>query len=317
MILVVGAFDGFHRGHVRLLDRARTMASSLGTDWGAVTFYPHPGLFLGTMRSTLFSSRERELIRRALGIPHLIVLPFDERLRSLSPRDFWEELKRSADVEGVVVGRDFRFGRDGEGTPALLGRFCGEDGLPFEAEDLLERDGIKISSSAIRRQIRQGDVSGAAADLGYPWFLWADVRHGDGRGRGMGFPTANLNIEGPRTLPADGVYAVALIARGQWRCGALSMGRNPTFDGVRERRAEVFILDFEGDLYGTDLIVFFLERLRSERRFSDAGNLMEQIAADVERCRAIYEERMSADSGLFDSFLRRFTAMAAAERSSS
>ncbi len=317
MILVVGAFDGFHRGHVRLLDRARGMARSLGTDWGAVTFFPHPGLVLGTMRSTLFAPRDRELIRRVLGIPSLIVLPFDERLRNLSPEDFWTELKRSAPVEGVVVGRDFRFGRGGEGTASLLEGFCREDGLPFAAEDLLEREGAKISSSAIRRRVRRGDVAGAAVDLGYPWFLWTDVLHGDGRGRRMGFPTANLNVGGPRTLPADGVYAAAVIAEGRWRCGALSMGRNPTFGDVRELRSEVFLLDFEGDLYGEDLAVFFLERLRPERRFPDAGSLARQIAADVERCRAVYRGRLGAEPEFFDSFLGHFTAMSAVERRAS
>ena len=309
MILVLGAFDGFHRGHVRLLDRARSMARSLGTDWGVATFSPHPGLVLGTMRSTLFTVRERELIRCVLGIPHLIVLPFDERMRNLAPHDFWAELKFLADVEGVVVGRDFRFGVEGMGTASLLEGFCREDGTAFFAEDLLERgggDGEKISSSAIRGRVRRGDVLGAAADLGYPWFLRTDVLHGDERGRKLGYPTANLNIGGPRTLPADGVYAVSLIARGRWRCGALSVGRNPTFDDVRERRAEVFILDFEGDLYGAELAVFFLERLRPERCFPDAARLTEQISADVARCRTVYEERMSADPELFEAFLRCF-----------
>ena len=122
----------------------------------------------------------------------------------------------------------------------------------------------------------------------------------------MGFPTANLNLEGVRTLPADGVYAAAVIAQGQWRCGALSMGRNPTFDDVRERRAEVFLLDFEGDLYGTELVVFFLERLRPALRFSGAESLAQQIAADVARCRAVYEERMSTEPELFEAFLRCF-----------
>ena len=175
MILVLGAFDGFHRGHVRLLGRARSMARSMGTDWGVATFSPHPGLVLGTMRSTLFNSGEWELIRCVLGIPHLIVLPFDERLRNLSPRDFWVELKRLTDVEGIVVGRDFRFGFEGRGSASLLESFCREDGAAFFAEDLLEGEGGgKISSSAIRGRVRRGDVSGAAADLGYPWFRLVD-----------------------------------------------------------------------------------------------------------------------------------------------
>ena len=148
------------------------MARSLGTDWGVATFSPHPGLVLGTMRSTLFNSGEWELIRCVLGIPHLIVLPFDERLRNLSPRDFWAELERLTDVEGVVVGRDFRFGFEGRGSASLLEAFCREDGVAFFAEDLLEREGgggEKISSSAIRGQVERGDVLGAAADLGYPY----------------------------------------------------------------------------------------------------------------------------------------------------
>lgn len=313
MILVIGAFDGFHRGHVRLLERARSMACSLGTDWGVLTFFPHPGVFMGAMRSTLFTPRELELIRRVLNVPYLLRISFDDRLRNLVPRAFWRELRRMVDVEGIVVGKDFRFGHGGEGTVSLLEAFCREDGLSFGVEELLERDGAKLSSSSIRARVEAGDVSGAAKDLGYPWFLWTDVLHGHGRGRRMGFPTANLNIGGERTLPAPGVYAVALIAGGRWRCGALSIGRNPTFDDVRELRSEVFVLDFEGDLYGEDLPVFFLERLRPERHFPDAERLTAQIASDVERCRTIYDGRMESEPTLFASFFRHFTEMGGQE----
>lgn len=139
------------------------------------------------------------------------------------------------------------------------------------------------------------------------------MRHGDGRGRTLGFPTANLNLEGTKTLPEPGVYATALIAGGRWFCGALSMGRNPTFGGVRELRAEVFLLDFEGDLYGTELAVFFLERLRPERRFPDAASLTEQIAADAARCRVVFRERTGAEPVLYDAFLRHFTALREAD----
>ncbi|MBQ9565000.1 MAG: riboflavin biosynthesis protein RibF [Synergistaceae bacterium] len=307
MILTIGAFDGFHRGHERLLEETRALAATTGQDWGVVTFQPHPGVFLGALSATLLTPRERDLLRRVLGVPHLLPLRFDKELRSLSPEEFWRRLKRAfgergLSVGGVVVGQDFSFGRDGAGTAETLAELCREDGLRSKIVRLLERGGVRYSSTEARANVLAGDLRGAADILGYPWFLWSRVVSGDRRGRTMGFPTANLDLSERRVLPASGVYATALPIDGRWYAGALSLGNNPTFGDVNELRAEVFVLDFSGDLYGAELPVFFLDRLRPMTRFADAQSLAAQIERDAAQCREVFRQEMDARSSLFTTF---------------
>jgi riboflavin kinase/FMN adenylyltransferase len=287
MIAVLGAFDGFHRGHALLLERAREMAPSRD-DFGVVTFNPHPGLFLGTLKATLFTPGELELIRLFLGVPRTVELKFDDALANLSPRFFWDFLRERVSVEGVVVGQDFRFAARRSGDADLLGRFCRESAIPFCSVDILKHLNVKISSSSVRAHVSAGRCGPAAEELGYPYFIRAKVVHGLMRGRSLGFPTANLDVPGTKLLPADGVYSVAALARGRWRAGALSIGRNPTFQDVPETRVEVFLVDYEGDLYEESLLVFFLSRLRPHKRFENTEQLVCQIKTDVEETKAVF-----------------------------
>lgn len=310
MILTIGAFDGFHRGHALLLERAGALAASRRTDWGVVTFEPHPGVFLGKPGATLFTSGERELIRRVLKIPRLFVLRFDRELQELSPETFWRRLKATFNVEGVVMGRDFRFGRDAAGTAESLRAMCQADGLPAEILDLASRGGVRCSSTEVRRSLLAGDAAHAAEILGFPWFFRGPVVHGDQRGRTMNFPTANVDLSAVGTRPGDGVYAAAVLVQGEWRCGALSVGSNPTFadaapggpQAESASRVEVFLLDFQGELYGQDILVFLLKQLRPMIRFAGAAELSEQIARDVLRCRDIFRGEMEARWAIFDAF---------------
>lgn len=307
MIVVLGSFDGFHRGHVLLFERARELAAPRGLDWGVVTFDPHPGLFMNELATTLFTVRERELIRIFLGVPRVVSLKFDNELVHLTPPRFWDFLRESVDVDGVVVGRDFRFGYRRTGDVALLEEYCREADMPFIAvETLMLRDArkdVKASSSLIRSCVEAGDCELAARVLGYPWFIWAEVVHGFGRGTALGFPTANLNVPGTKLMPAAGVYAVAVLVDGKWRGGALSIGKNPTFDDVEEVRVEVFVLDHEGDLYEASLPVLFLARLRGQERFPDPEHLALQIQADVRRSGAIFRRGIEANPNWESGFL--------------
>lgn len=310
MILTIGAFDGFHKGHARLLEEAHRMAA--GEDWGVVTFHPHPDVLFQKLDAPLFPLRERELIRRTLGIPHLFTFQFDPEIQSLAPEDFWERLKgfflqRGIPIDGIVMGRDFRFGRNRTGTAPLLEALCRRDGLRVSVLDLLQRDGVRFSSTETRQDVMAGEMRRAADVLGYPWFLWSQVIRGDQRGRSLGFPTANFD-PGERLLPAPGVYVSALPIRGEWHCGALSIGDNPTFN-VEEPRVEVFVLDFDGDLYGEDLPLLVLDRLRPLGRFSDSGALVKQIAQDVAHCRRLYQEEVAARSEFLIDFAAHFDAM--------
>jgi riboflavin kinase/FMN adenylyltransferase len=303
MIAAVGAFDGFHRGHALLFQRAKALASPLDLKWGAITFDPHPGLFMGAISSTLFTSRERELIRLFLEVPHLVSLKFDEELAHLSPWLFWEYLRAKVEIEGIVVGRDFRFGYRRTGDVELLEQYCHKEDIPFLSVDILEHLGSKISSSVIRGQVEFGQCELAARELGYPYFLWSEVVHGLGRGRELGFPTANLSVPPLKLIPGDGVYAVAALVRGKWKAGALSIGKNPTFEDVPELRVEVFILDYEGDLYDESLPIFFLSRLRPLVRFKNVDQLVMQIDADVRRARAVFGHSFEQHADWYAGFL--------------
>jgi riboflavin kinase/FMN adenylyltransferase len=303
VIAVLGAFDGFHRGHALLFQRAKALALPLGLEWGAVTFDPHPGLFMKTVNATLFTSRERELIRLFLGVPRIVSLKFDEELAHFPPQHFWEFLRENIVVDGVVVGQDFRFGYRRTGDVALLGQYCREIGASFLSVDILDHLGSKISSSFIRGHVESGQCELAAKELGYPYFIWAEVVHGLGRGKELGFPTANLNVPPQKLLPADGVYAVAVLVKGKWKVGALSVGRNPTFEDVTDVRVEVFILDHEGDLYEESLPVFFLSRLRPQMKFKNAEQLVMQIDADTKRVRTVFRRSFELHPEWYSGFL--------------
>lgn len=303
MILTIGAFDGFHRGHSRLLELSREAAESLGTGWGVLTFWPHPGVFIGKIDSAVFTVSERDLIRRVLGVPSLFMLDFSEQLRNMEPRDFLYAVFDKFGARGFVVGSDFRFGRGGAGDAAFIERFCADAKLLFRSAEPVLHGGVRCSSTDVRAAVMRGDPEAAAAILGYPWFFLSGVVHGDARGRTLGFPTANLCISDRRVMLPPGVYAAALPVDGKLRCGALSIGDNPTFGGVGETRAEVFVLDFDGDMYGRKFPVFVLKRLRPMMKFAGADELSRQIAADTEMCREVFRSR--TDSTL-DAFCRCF-----------
>ncbi|MCR4819245.1 MAG: riboflavin biosynthesis protein RibF [Fretibacterium sp.] len=314
MIITIGAFDGFHRGHARLLEEARRLSVPAGESWGAVTFHPHPGVFLGFLKATLFTERERELIRRLLNVPRLFIIQFDQPLQELSPNEFWRKLKKAFQrqgmkIRGVVMGQDFRFGLDQQGTVEDLSTLCRMEGLQAVVLNLLEHGVTRYSSTEVRQAVASGDVRRATEIMGYPWFLWSRVVGGNHRGRTLGFPTANLEILAGKILPASGVYAAALPIGGRWHAGALSVGDNPTFGDVHETRAELFILDFKGDLYDDSLPVLLLERLRPIQRFQDGQSLAKQIERDVSQCRDLCRRELDARPKLFASFASCVEAM--------
>ena len=203
------------------------------------------------------------------------------------------------------MGSDFHFGLNRSGTAEYLCELAKSDGINnIFIADLLDKR--NYSSSNVRKKILSGDISGASEILGYNWFIISDVIHGSERGRTMNFPTANLNLSGSRIIPAYGVYATALLVNNEWHCGALSIGNNPTFHDIHETRAEVHILDFHENIYGDDLLVVFLERVRDIKTFENKIELMMQIERDIETCRKIYDEAVKEEvTGKFLEYLRK------------
>ena len=287
MLITIGAFDGFHKGHAELLKVCRQHA--INDDWGVVTFYPHPSEFMHRLNHALFTLREREFIREVVGIPNYCVLKFDEALKNLTPEKFWALLRERINIDGLVMGSDFHFGCKRSGSAESLKTLAEFQGLTnVHIVDVVNK--ASYSSSKVREKILAGDITSANEILGYNWFMINSVIHGNERGRTMNFPTANLQLAKTCITPAYGVYSVALLFNHEWHCGALSIGNNPTFHDVNETRAEVHILDFAGDIYGNEIATFFLGRVRDVHTFANKQELINQIELDINECRNIYKE---------------------------
>jgi len=292
MIAAIGAFDGFHKGHCKLFSRAREMAEEKKDSWGVITFSPHPQSILAEGPfPLLFTEKEKDFLVRKLEIPELIRLPFNRGLAELSPEEFVDCLERTYFLQGVVVGRDFRFGRARSGDAALLCRLGERKGWDVSVVDPVIVGDEKVSSSAVRRMVTTGDVTAAGEMLGYPFFVTGNVVHGDGRGRKLGYPTANLHVPSEKVVPDRGVYSGAVLCDAELFPSAVNIGYNPTFEGQRPLRVEAHILGYEKDLYGKQIVLFFFNRIRKEMRFSGTEELLARIEADLSETRKTWALR--------------------------
>ena len=288
MIVVLGAFDGFHRAHRRLMHLAEKMAHQCNSDWGIVTFENHPQTYLSSGHfEQLFLEDERKLLGKYWGIPHFFSLAFNKEISQMKPKDFLDYLSSRFSIEGVVVGNDFRFGVKRTGTPQLLEELCLERGWACRVVDLMCEENQVLSSTQIRDYIRRGDVAEAGKLLGHPYFFSGPVVHGDSRGRTIGFPTANVEIASNKVHPLNGVYSTYVLTEIGEAIGATNVGHNPTFGRVEDIRFETHLLNWSKDLYGKKVYIFMLDYMRGERLFRNAEDLCEQMARDVELTRAI------------------------------
>jgi riboflavin kinase/FMN adenylyltransferase len=281
--VAVGTFDGVHLGHRRVIEGSQAV----------LTFDPHPVSVVApqhTPRLLTTLERKAELISR-LGVQELIVIPFDAEFAARPAQQFIDEVLVGAlRATQVAVGENFRFGHRAQGDPRML---AADERFRTVVHPLLEVDGEIVSSSHIRGLVLAGEVAKANKLLGAPFQLEGEVRHGDKRGRELGFPTANLVPEEALVCPGHGVYAC--LADG--RPAAVSIGVRPTFQTGRGELIEAYILDFEEEIYGERLRLEFLERLRGERRFDTPESLIEQMHRDVERTREIVAAHAGATHG--------------------
>jgi riboflavin kinase / FMN adenylyltransferase len=264
--VAVGTFDGVHRGHLRVIDAARRR----GLRTAVVTFDPHPRAVLGGQVELLTTLERRLELLADAGVDDVLVLRFDEDLAALSAEEFAVQMLRGIGAETIAAGETFRFGRGREGDLDLLAQL----GLDVLRVPLVEN----VSSSRVRELVHAGQPEQAATLLGRPPEVEGIVVRGDGRGRELGFPTANLDVPEDLLVPPDGVYAG--WARDQR--AAVSIGTNPHFHGV-ERRVEAHLLDFDSDLYGQRLVVEIWTPIRKQRRFESLEDLVAAIGDDVER----------------------------------
>lgn len=296
----IGAFDGLHRGHRALFGRARELADRVAL----VTFDPHPSTVLAPQRAPalLTTAAQRERVCAALGIDDLVLLPFDREVAALSPDEFVSRVLTSGlSPAAIVVGADFRYGKGRAGSVEDLRAACRDASIQFDSvDDVLDASGERISSSVIRRLVRDGEVDRASALLDRCYAIEGEVQHGAARGRTLGFPTANVASDNA-IIPRTGVYATVLSIVdprselfGNRYPSATNVGQNPTFeDGAATTTGvEVHAIDVDlgQALYGVLVEVGFVSRLRDEETYPDATALTEAIRADIGRARDLLDE---------------------------
>jgi riboflavin kinase / FMN adenylyltransferase len=275
--LAVGEFDGVHLGHREVIRGAETV----------LTFEPHPRTVVApdSAPKLLTSLETKADLIASLGVQELVVIPFDGARMAQTAQEFVDqELIGRLGAERVSVGENFRFGNRARGDAALLRE---QSAFETRVVELVELDGEIISSTHIRGLVGAGDVAAAARFLGAPFQLRGTVAHGDKRGRTLGFPTANLVPDPRLVVPDHGIYACRAAVDGETHVAAVNVGIRPTFKTGRGLLIEAFLLDFERDIYGSELRLDFLERLRGERRFDSVDALVEQMGEDVLETRRI------------------------------
>src|SRR5262245_47550078 len=287
-VVAIGNFEGVHRGHRAVIDKAVTLARALGRPAAVLTFEPHPRAFFRPDEPVFRLSDECAKLRLLAATPldGAIILRFDAQLAGLAADEFVDQvLCRQLAISGAVIGFDFHFGKARTGTPEFLTTEGARRGFAVEIVPEVSEHARRFSSGAVRGALAAGDVADAAELLGYPWFVSGEVRRGDARGRELGFPTANLQLD-PGCRLRHGIYAVRVGVGGKRFGGVASFGRRPTFDNGAVL-LEVFLFDFAGDLYGQKIDVAFLGWIRPELKFDNADDLIGRMHDDAAQARAL------------------------------
>jgi riboflavin kinase/FMN adenylyltransferase len=291
--LTVGAFDGVHRGHQELLHRLVQAARASSLAAAVVTFFPHPAVVLRGLQTPYYltSPDERATLFEKMGIDVLVTLPFTRELAQVSATDFVNRLQSALNFRELWIGYDFALGRGREGDIPFLRRLGEKIGFQVHIVEPVALSGQParpISSSQVRALLAEGDVSAAAGLLGRYYGFAGPVIHGDGRGRAIGIPTANVQPWKEQLLPRNGVYATWAWVEGSRRPSVTNIGFRPTFDSpIPAPRVEALLLDFDQDLYGKTVRLEFVRFLRPERRFDSVEALLDQITDDRGKAKEI------------------------------
>jgi len=286
--LTIGSFDGVHLGHQEIIQNLVSKAHEVGALAVVLTFHPHPAIVLKKRNDPFYltTPQEKASLLGDLGVDVVITQPFDPSLASTSAANFMAILKNKLDVEHLLVGRDFALGQDRRGNISRLQQLGQEYGYTIEVFPPVEVEGQVVSSSKIRSALRDGDVLLAARLLGRPYRIIGKVINGDGRGHKIGIPTANLEVWPERAIPKSGVYVCQATFNQQTVGAVTNVGFRPTFENQPLKpTVEAHLLDFDGDLYGEEISLDFLLRLRDEQRFPSVQALVKQIQQDIARSR--------------------------------
>ncbi len=288
-IFALGFFDGVHRGHQALLAECARLAKAMDVETAAITFESHPqSLFRPDTPPLLTTLQDRFRLLLRYGIDHVYPFPVTPKVMSTPWEDFLEELMGSGAV-GFVCGDDFRFGSRGEGNAEKLRQFCRARKLPCVIVPEQNLDGVRISSSYIRKQIGEGDMATAVRFLGHGHMLTGTVVTGRRLGRSLGFPTANIELPQEVIVPRHGVYACRAYVGKESYLAVCNVGNRPTVRG-HQVRTETWLLDFDGDLYGQSVTLEFMYFLRPEQRFESLDALKKAVLCDAENTRKFFEK---------------------------
>jgi len=293
--VTIGVFDGVHLGHQLLVNKTKEKAAGKNLESVVVTFLHHPRLILGRQSHITFITSIEERISRleGLGVSHVVALSFTHEMARLGAREFVTLLMEHLKMRELVIGPDFALGKERSGNIESLQALAKELGFGIEVVPPLLYQGEVVSSTAIRGALARGEVNKMNKLLGRHFTLTGQVEKGDARGRTLGFPTANLIPNEEQALPADGVYACYAIVAKQKHQAVLNIGVRPTFRGI-QRLVEVHILDFSGNIYGQELQVELIDRLRDEMKFPGPDELKLQMAKDVELARQLLSQSKTA-----------------------
>jgi riboflavin kinase/FMN adenylyltransferase len=285
-VLTLGTFDGIHPGHLKIIDKLVSCSKEKGCRNVVVTFYPHPRTILGSNNSVkmLTTQEEKIMLLEKLGVENLLIIEFTKEFASLSAEDFiYDYLINGIGLTEIVLGHDHHFGKGRRGNAELLKQIGDKEGFIVTKADAFMIDGEAVSSTRIRNALIEGNISKANKLLGRNYGFDGIVVGGDKRGRELGFPTANIKLlSQEKLLPARGVYAVKVNVENENHIGLLSIGKRPTFYNEGELVSEVYIYDFNREIYGAKVTTELVERLRGEEKFNSADDLINQMNKDKE-----------------------------------
>ncbi|MBQ9365651.1 MAG: bifunctional riboflavin kinase/FAD synthetase [Schwartzia sp.] len=288
-VIALGMFDGLHIGHQKVIMTAKSLANKYNLPLAVMTFSNHPLSIINPDISPLLINdiSERHELFENFGVEYLLETAFDHDLMKIEPDDFVKRVHDCFSPSFIVVGPNYSFGNNGKGTPELICNIGEKYGIKVIVCEPVSFDGEMVSSTRIRKALLEGNIEEVNHCLGRGYSITGVVSHGDERGRAIGYPTANINLDDKKAIPVDGAYASKVFADGKCYAGMANIGTNPTF-GNAARRLEVHLLDYEGNLYGRTIKVSFIKLLRHEVRFSSIDELVGQLKRDeLATCRIL------------------------------
>ncbi|WP_273125598.1 bifunctional riboflavin kinase/FAD synthetase [Metabacillus sp. HB246100] len=295
MVMALGYFDGVHKGHQEVILRAKETAASLGIKSAVMTFHPHPQVVLRKQSTIDYITplEDKIMLIKNLEVDYLFVVEFSLEFAALLPQQFVDEFIIKLNVKHVVAGFDFTYGHLGKGTMETLPFHSREQFLHTTVEKQTDHD-RKISSTLIREVIKSGDMDYAVNLLGRPYSISGLVAHGEKRGRTIGFPTANVEVGPDYLVPPTGVYAIKVLYKDHSYEGVCNIGYKPTFHNEKAAKpsVEVHIFEFNEEIYGDTITVYWYKRIRSEQKFSHVEELIKQIHRDKEAALNFFEKNL-------------------------